>query len=166
MISTVRRLEYIQGYLTLGLVEEAAAELELVATGDRDSDAVLEISMDVHSSRQHWELAVTAAREYAQRFPDEPKGWISWAFALRRWKTIEEAERVLLDGEKRVGKTCALLHYNLGCYRCQLGDRAGALARLVTAFRLEPQWKAAALADPDLTPLKTEIAKLGVGGRP
>ena len=166
MISTVRRLEYIQGYLTLGMVEEAAAELELVAAEDCLSDAVLEISIDVHSSRRSWELAVTAAREYAQRFPDEPKGWISWAFALRRWKTIEEAEQVLLEGEKRVGKTCALVHYNLACYRCQLGDRVGALARLVTAFRLEPQWKAAALNDPDLTPLKNEIAQLASGGRP
>lgn len=166
MISTPRRLEYIQGYLTLGMVREAAAELALIANEDRSSDAVLEMSIDVYAAQQCWELGVTAARDYAQRFPDEPKGWISWAFALRRWKTIAEAEQVLLEGEKHIGQTCALLHYNLACYRCQLGDSAGAMARLATAFALEPQWKAAALTDPDLAPLRNEITQLGSSGHP
>ena len=160
MISTQRHLEYVQGYLALGLVEEAAAELAHIARKDRKSDEVLELSIDVYSMQKRWDLAVIAAQAYARRNPDEPKGWISWAFALRRLKSIPEAELVLLEGDKRVGATCALIHYNLACYRCQLGDKTGAMERLITACRMEPQWRAAALADPDLAPLKEEIAAL------
>ena len=159
-ISTARRVEYAQGYLTLGMVAEAASELELIAAEDRRSDDVLEITIDLHSMRQHWELAATAAEEYARRHPDEPKGWIAWAFALRRWKNIPEAEQVLLEAEKRIGVTCGLVHYNLACYRCQLGDTVGALQRLATACRLDPHWKTAALEDPDLAPLKDQIATI------
>ena len=160
MIPTQRHLEYVQGYLTLGLVEEAAAELERVPGKDRTSDEVLELSIDVYSTQKRWDLAVTAAQIYARQNRDEPKGWISWAYALRRLKSIPEAEAVLLEGEKHVGSTCALIHYNLACYRCQLGDKIGALNRLTTACRMEPQWKAAALADPDLAPIKEEITAL------
>ena len=110
--------------------------------------------------QQRWDLAVTAAQEYAQRHPLEPKGWISWAFALRRLKSIPDAELILLEGEKRIGGTCALIHYNLACYRCQLGDRAGALQRLAVACRMDPHWKTAALDDPDLASLKDDIAAM------
>jgi predicted Zn-dependent protease len=160
MISTQRHLEYVQGYLTLGLVEDAATELNLIAEQDRRSDDVLEVTIDVHSMQQRWDLAVETAQDFARRNPDEPKGWISWAFALRRLKSIEEAEVVLLEGEKRIGNTCALIHYNLACYRCQLGDKVGAMARLTKACRMEPVWKQAALTDPDLAPMKEEIAAL------
>jgi hypothetical protein len=43
-----------------------------------------------------------------------------------------------------------------------LGDKLGALHRLITACRMEPQWKAAALADSDLAPIKEEIAALNI----
>jgi predicted Zn-dependent protease len=163
LISTPRRLQYAQGYLALGLMAEAAAELESITVEDRLSDEVLEITIDLHSMRQDWQHAVTAAEEYVRRHPDKPKGWISWAFALRRLKSIPDAELVLLEGEKRIGGTCALIHYNLACYRCQLGDRAGALQRLAIACRMEPHWKTAGLEDPDLASLRDDIAALVVG---
>lgn len=163
MISTQRRLEYAYGYLTLGLLKDAAAELDLIEGPDRLSDTVLELAMDVYSLQLKWDLAVAAAQVYARRNPDESKGWISWAFALRRLKSILEAEAVLLEGEKHIGSSCALIHYNLACYRCQLGDNAGAMERLTTACRMEPQWKAAALGDPDLATLKEDIAELDCG---
>ena len=159
-ISTARRLEYAQGYLTLGMVADAAAEIDLIKPEEQSSDEVLEITIDLYSARRDWELAVAAAEEYTQRHPDEPKGWISWAYALRRLKSISEAELVLLQAEKRIGDTCALVHYNLACYRCQLGDRAGALHRLARACRMDPHWKAAALKDPDLESIKDEITAL------
>lgn len=160
MISTSRRLEYAQGYLILGMVAEAAAELDSISPDDRLSDNVLEVTIDLHSMQQHWDLAVAAAREFAQRHPEDPKGWISWAFALRRLKSIPEAELVLLEGEKRIGGTCALIHYNLACYRCQLGDPVGAMQRLTIACRMEPHWRMAALDDPDLASLKDDIAAM------
>ena len=160
LIPTARRLQYTEGYLTLGLLDEAAAELDAIPIEDQGSDEVLELTIDLYSARQHWDRAVTAAQEYVRRQPDDAKGWISWAFALRRLTNIADAEQVLLQAETRIGATCALVHYNLACYRCQLGDGPGALQRLAVACRMEGHWKRAALTDPDLASLKKEIEAL------
>src|SRR5215204_2400605 len=64
VIPTSRHLEYIQGYLALGLVDDAAAELELIASDERLSDEVLEMSIDVYSMQKRWAAAVAAAQEF------------------------------------------------------------------------------------------------------
>lgn len=159
-ISTAHRIAYAQGYLALGLADDALEEIRFVSDEERDSDAILEIMMDAHGIRKDWQAAVPVAQEYARRHPGDSKGWISWAFAVRRLESLPAAEQILLEAEKHIGATCALVHYNLACYRCQLGDPTGALHRLARACRLESHWKAAALTDPDLVSLKSEIAAL------
>jgi len=47
----------------------------------------------------------------------------------------------------------AILHYNLACYECQLGDLGVAKARLRHAFNLDDRFRAKALEDEDLEPL-------------
>ena len=47
----------------------------------------------------------------------------------------------------------ALVHYNLACYECQLGDLAVAKARLRHAFKLDAALRVSALDDEDLRPL-------------
>jgi predicted Zn-dependent protease len=160
LISTSRRLQYAQGYLALGMLKEAREELAAIEPADQTSDDVLESTIDLHSAAHDWKRAADAAEELTRRQPDDPKGWISWAFATRRLKSIGEAETILLEAEKRVGATCALVHYNLACYRCQLGDAQGAMQRLATACRMDSHWKSAALEDPDLAPLRSQIATL------
>ena len=43
-----------------------------------------------------------------------------------------------------------MLHYNLACYECQLGEVEVAKARLRHAFKLEPRMRLMALDDEDL----------------
>jgi len=155
-ISTARRLQYAAGYLALGLVADAEAELDAIEGEDRKSDEVLELTIDLHSARQNWDLAVTAAQEYVHRQPDDPKGWISWAFALRRLKSIADAEQILLLAEKRIGSTCALVHYNLACYRCLAGDTAGALEALSLAVQLDPANAKSAVEDADFASIRSD----------
>jgi predicted Zn-dependent protease len=159
-ISVARRLEYARGYLALDLADEAVEELSFLPPAQRDSDAVLEIMLDVHGVRKDWKASALAAEEYVHRRPEDPKGWISWAYATRRLESITAAEKILLQAEMLIGETCALVHYNLACYRCQLGDNSGALQRLTRACQMEAHWKIAALSDPDLARLKNHIATL------
>ena len=159
-ISTAHRLDYARGYLALDLVDQAVEELSFLSPEERNSDAVLEIMMDVHGLRKDWKAGVLAAQEYVRRHPEDPKGWISWAYATRRLESICAAEKILLEADKLIGETCALVHYNLACYRCQLGDNTGALQRLARACLMEAHWKIAALSDPDLLRLKSLIASL------
>ena len=46
-----------------------------------------------------------------------------------------------------------MLYFNLACYECQLGNLAGAKAKLEQAFALNGDLRTMALEDPDLEPL-------------
>lgn len=60
------------------------------------------------------------------------------------------------EGEKGVGEP--ILHFNLACYECQLGELEVAKARLAHAFKLEPKCRLMALDDDDLAPLWDSLA--------
>jgi Tfp pilus assembly protein PilF len=46
-----------------------------------------------------------------------------------------------------------LIHYNLGCYACQMGNLDAAKQHLKRAFNLQPKMRFMALDDEDLKPL-------------
>lgn len=81
-------------------------------------------------------------------------------FALRELQRVEEAKAVLLEAEPIHGKKCALLHYNLACYACLLGDHVEAKKRLRVACKMDKQWKRAALDDDDLKAMWEDIAAM------
>ena len=92
--------------------------------------------------------------------PEDDKGWISHAFALRELEQIEEAQAVLLEAEPHLQKACGLLHYNLACYACLLGNKPEAKRRLATAFKMDKVWKQEALDDPDLKAMRAMITAM------
>jgi hypothetical protein len=53
----------------------------------------------------------------------------------------------------------SIFHYNLACYECQLGEIEVAKAQLKHAFKSDPSWRSAALADEDLEPLWDSLAE-------
>ncbi|MFM8336403.1 MAG: TPR end-of-group domain-containing protein, partial [Opitutaceae bacterium] len=78
-----------------------------------------------------------------------PQGWIHWAYALRELGRIEQALAVLQEAEPLHPKV-GVIHFNLACYHCLLGDLPAAKRRLERACRIKPDWKKTALEDPDL----------------
>ena len=46
-----------------------------------------------------------------------------------------------------------MLHYNLACYECLLGNHLEARKRLARACKMDPSWNDAAKDDPDLKDL-------------
>ncbi|MBS0661758.1 MAG: tetratricopeptide repeat protein [Verrucomicrobia bacterium] len=159
MISTRRHLEYASGYLALGLVDEAARELNRIRGADRKSAKVLGVRVDLHVEARQWVELLDVACELARVAPDDDKGFIFTAYALKELGRVAEARDVLTDVESRFPK-CALLHYNLACYHCVLGQLPEARRRLAMAFKLHADWKTSALEDEDLQPLWPEIAKM------
>lgn len=160
MISTRRRLEYASGYLELGLVVQAEAELEAIPAAERMQPEVLRVRSEYHMQRRDWESLILVASVLARVAPDEETGWISWAYALRELNRVQEAQEVLLLAEARHGARCGVLHYNLACYACLLGNPSLALRRLRRALKFGPEWKQAALGDNDLASLWPEITNL------
>lgn len=151
-----RRVEYAHGYLALGMLADATAELALLHPDDRARPEVLSVLCDLHSEAKAWSDMMDAGHRLAAAQPDNAHGWISWAFALREIQRIEEARDVLLRAEARHPQ-CGTLHYNLACYYCLLGEPAEAERRLRRALSLDRNWKAAALNDPDLRAMRERI---------
>jgi hypothetical protein len=158
MIPLSRRLEHTAGYIALGMLDEASDELEAVEGADRLSAVVMAARIDLYVAAKNWDLLLAVSRELVRQVPNDDRGWIHAAFALRELNRVAEARAVLLGAEPVHGKVCGLLHYNLACYECLLGETAEAKRRLALACTLDRGLKTTALDDPDLKALRDEIA--------
>ena len=147
-----RTLKASIGYLELGMLEEAAGELENLPPEDRTSSAVLCVRMEIYRSAKNWTLLEVVARELWERHQDEAVYWNNLAWVVRRKDSIEAAQIILLEALERFPND-AMTTYNLGCYACQLGDMDNAKKFVGDAIKLDSKYKLMALDDPDLEPL-------------
>ena len=118
---------------------------------------VLEIRVQIYQALKKWELMQTVAKKLAEYDSKNPQWAISWSYATCRAESLDAAKRILLEAVEQ-HPNHALVHYNLACYDCQLGDLEGGKARLQHALKLDPQLRVMALDDEDLKPLWDEIA--------
>ncbi len=152
-----RRISHAQGYLGLGMVAEAAAELKLIPMPERDSLEVLALRVAVLQEQGDWPALAALAGEFARRAPAEAAAWVTWAYATRRTKSLGAAETILLQAESR-HPADPTIQFNLGCYACQRGDLAEARRRVDRAITLDKNFRVLAGTDPDLAPLRAADA--------
>ena len=160
MIPTHRRLEYASGYIALGMHKDAATELALIEGEAARSAEALRGWMHLHHETRNWTSLIEVATALTDIAPTEEQGWISWAYALRELKRVREAQLVLQRAEPLHGKASAVLHYNLACYACLLGERDEAKRRLARAFKMDPEFRQSAPDDPDLEAMRGEFPSL------
>ena len=154
-----RHLNAAIGFLELGMLEDAAGELENLSPEDRTCSAVLCIRMEIYRSAKKWSLMKVVARELWKRHPDDSAYWINLAWATRRSESIEAAQIILLEALEKFPND-AMTNYNLGCYACQLGDMDNAKRFVGDAIKLDSKYKLMALDDEDLKPLWDSLASL------
>lgn len=148
-----RHLAFARGYLELGLVAEAAAELEHVGPPENEALEFAAVRLAILQERADWPALREAAADLVRRLPEEPAGWVTWAYAVRRADSLAAAEKILLEAEQRHPAE-ATIQFNLGCYACQRGDLETAQRRVDRAIALDAKFSAAAANDPDLAPLR------------
>ncbi len=148
-----RHLSHAQGYLELGMLAEAAAELACISGPDAQSRDVIGVRLALLHEQADWPAARDLARDLVRHAPDDAGIWITWAYATRRAETLAAAELILLEAERH-HPTEATIQFNLGCYACQRGDLALARRRVNQAVALDQKFAALALSDPDLEPLR------------
>ena len=156
-IATTRRTRHATGYLLLGLLVEASEELEAIEEPDRLSPEVMSVRCDLYMAAKNWDLLLAVARELTRSRPSNEKGWIHAGIALRKLDRVAEARAVLLTAEP-IHTRCAVLHYNLGCYHCLLGEMDKARESVRRACRANADFKKAALDDPDLKAIWGDVA--------
>ncbi|MEY2881296.1 MAG: hypothetical protein RLZZ15_3676 [Verrucomicrobiota bacterium] len=152
-MQTKWRLSHAQGYLGLGMVAEAAAELDRIPARERRATEVVALRMTILQEQQDWAALVPFAAEFVRREPAEISGWITWAYATRRADSLAAAQKILLAAIPHHPKA-AMVQFNLACYASQLGQLDDARHHLELALALDKDFTALAKTDPDLAALR------------
>lgn len=147
------RISHVRGYLELGMVKEAKAELEAIPAEEARRPEVVALRVGMLQATEQWRALRTYAKELVAEDPGEAGWWIILAYAARRAASVKAAAKVLLEAEAHHPHD-ATIQFNLGCYSCLLGDLAEAKARVVRAIALDSTFLKNALEDPDLQSLR------------
>ena len=153
----VQHLNAAPGFLALDMYEEANAELEEIHPFCRALPEVLHVRLGIYAGAKKWELLQVVAKKLAEYDSSDPQWIISLAYATRRVESLQAASAILVDGLELHAEE-PIIHYNLGCYACQLGDLNAAQEYLKRAFEIQPKCREMALEDSDLKPLWDSIS--------
>ncbi len=151
-----RKILTAQGYMELGLFEDARAELVGLPKEAWERTDVLETWVLCQMGEQRWEEALEMSRRLCEMQPKEPSGFIHAAFCLHELGRTEEA-MVLLQSGPRSLRTKSVYYYNLGCYCAKLGRVDEAKQLLEKSFEIDNGLRRVAKKDPDLAELRSQL---------
>jgi predicted Zn-dependent protease len=152
-----RALLAAQGYLELGMVDEALAELssmECLVAGDPE---LVELRLHILMQGERWAEALVEAEALLRLSPLSLPAYIHGAFALHELGRTAEARDLLLKGPEILHKD-PTYHYNIGCYEAVLGNSQSAKQSLERSFALDESYRDFAKKDPDLEAIRHELA--------
>ena len=144
-----RHLAAADGYLTLGMPQEALEALHEIPEKRRNDSLVLRGHVRVLLHLKNWLEAELLSSEGMRIFPEENEFMVQRAFALHQLEKANEAAQVLKSAPAWIRNT-GILHYNLACYEAKLGDLGIARQCIHTAIEINASFKKNAKADPDL----------------
>jgi tetratricopeptide (TPR) repeat protein len=140
------------GYVELSMFLEANTELDKIDPFNRAAPEVLALRIAIYRGLEKWELMQEIAKRLADFQPNDIQWTLSLAYATRRANSIQAAKELLLNAEPKFPNE-PVIKYNLACYFCQTGDIKTAKSYLKKAFKIDLNWRTAALEDEDLKPL-------------
>ena len=146
-------LSHAQGYLELGLIAKAADELRRIPAEERHTADVLRMQAAVLQEQGRWGSLRNVAGKLVRMQPDDAGGWITWAYATRRVRSLADADKILRKAEILHPRE-PTIQFNLGCYASLRGDLTQAFARIRRAIALAPSFRKLAQTDPDLEALR------------
>ena len=160
----LQRLRAAEGWIELGLIEEARAELAELGPELRNGADGLEVQWLLFAERGHWDAAFAVAQQSVDLHPQAEGGWIHRAYAARRRPGggIPYARELLLPAVELFPQS-HIVPFNLACYAAQLGELAEAWQWLEHSARVGT-WATTCemgLRDTDLEPLWPRLRETG-----
>lgn len=144
------------GWIELGNVNEALAELDCITPNLQSLMAVKASRLDCLIAGKRWDDAVKLAAELCADYPDESGFWLHNAYATRRCEggSIEAAYEMLAPCVERFPEQW-LIAFNVACYLCRM-DRLPEAEAMLDIARLTGGERVDELAkdDEDLMPLR------------
>ena len=156
MTHTDRCIAAAQGYVELGLYNEARRVLRDLPPEGLSQPEVIELGLLCYMGEKRWSEALVAAHELCTAAPNEPGGFIHAAYCLHEMDRTAEAVDVLQGGPKTL-RSKPVYYYNLGCYNARLGLVDHALRFLERSFEMDKSLRRLAKKDPDLAALRSQL---------
>ncbi len=154
----LKHLNAAIGWIQLGNITEAEAELARLSPKMQSDPQVLQRRWELNAKFKRWEACIEIAEELIKNCPGFPHGWSNKAYSLSKLRRYQEAYDLLFPLAERFlqHKT---IPYDLACYACRLGKLEQAKEWLGLLLEGDDllKWKKDALADRDLEPLWTFI---------
>lgn len=138
-----------EGWIEIGLAEEALVELADLPKKSRWQRNVLELTLEAQMACQSWNAASETGRLLCLRDSAEPTFFIKAAFCLHETGDTLAACNLLLRGPKSLLEM-AIFHYNLACYLWTLGEESRARTHLSQAIQMDESYRDTAREDRDL----------------
>jgi lipopolysaccharide biosynthesis regulator YciM len=154
----LRRLTAAEGYIELGMYDEAAEELDQIDSSLMVSRG-LSLRLCIYAGLEKWDLMEAVAEKLARHNPNDAQ-WAIWgAYAAAKGQSIEGAKKILMRA-LYVHPNDPRIHYVLSCYESRLHHFSTAKRHLARAIQLDCRLKLLALADEELEPLWSTIDQL------
>ena len=142
-----------EGYLELGMLDDARREYQSLSSKAKHSVEGLTLMMEIHRAAGNISELEIVAEQLCIIDSDNVDRWIDLALVLRDEISIESAREVLLEAVDRFPNT-AMVHFHLARFECSLGNLAVAKEHLGRSKKLCPVCRVLALTDEaDLLPI-------------
>ncbi|MBI5395304.1 MAG: hypothetical protein HZA91_08425 [Verrucomicrobia bacterium] len=150
----MKHLEAIEGYLSLGMTNDALAEAEAALAEAPDAEPCLHAKASILLTlKRHAEAEAWFAKllEVNTRSVD---GWIHLAYCRRRTKSLDAATETLQRALK-LDPGHGLANFNMACYRAVQGLHAEALRLLAKAVAKDAGFRKLARDEADFESIRT-----------
>ena len=144
-----KTLRAAEGWLELGLGDEALYELQALPREAQQLRVPLELKLAAQMEREQWNAASETARLLCLKVEDEPDFFLRAAYCLHETGDTLAACNQLLRGPKALFEM-AVFHYNLACYLWTLGEGPRARSHLKQAIEMDGSYLESAREDRDL----------------
>ena len=159
-----KHLTAAEGYLTLGMHDDALAEVDAVLAAKPASEAGISAKAFILLSAGRYAGAELWWEQLLAVQPDNVDGWIHLAYCRRRTKSLEAASETL----EHALQLCAghpLANYNMACYRAMQDRPAEALRLLEKAVLKDAAYRQLARDESDFDSLRRLPEFLSLTGR-
>jgi tetratricopeptide (TPR) repeat protein len=149
----LKHLEAIEGYMALGMTEDALAEANAALADDPGAEPCLRAKASVLMTTKRYAEAEACFRELLSVNPRSVDGWIHLAYCERRTTSLEAAVETLQRALK-LDPAHGLANFNMACYRAVQGLHAEALRLLARAVKKDAGFRKLARKETDFDSIR------------
>ena len=134
MSDFLRHLSAASGFLALGMLDDAANELEEIPPVLKRSPEVVAIRVEIYRAASKWEEMAMLSRQLVKMRPDDSAAWLALAFAVRRAES-PDAELAVLREEDKALPSCAAVNWDSPAAKLRVGSTVMTLRLRADAIR-------------------------------